>query len=60
MPTSKKKKKTSTRAFVAISTSSHSTIKEFTDRKGYTMGGFVERAALEKMENELKFEKPKK
>ena len=56
----KKKKNVATeRAFVAISPESHAVIKEYTEKEGYGIGKFVEKAALEKIEIQ-KLEKEKK
>jgi hypothetical protein len=52
----KKKRKITERAFVAISPAAHAVIKNHADKEGYTLGKFVEIAALEKIE----FQKSKK
>lgn len=52
-----KKKKTvgeKDRSFVAISTDVHKSLKDYTERNGYNMGGFTEKAIMEKIEKEKK------
>lgn len=49
-----KKKKDADRAFVAISPEAHAIIRAYAEEKGYLIGAFTEKAALEKIENEKK------
>ncbi len=49
-----KKKKIEERAFVAISVQAHAVIKKYAVEERYTIGGFMEKAALEKIEKDKK------
>ena len=40
------------RGFVAIDPKIHDVLKKFTEEKGYNMGGFTEKAIIEKIEKE--------